>query len=953
MRASCSRLDGYVDGGLTDAERDAFESHLLACEHCQAALEDGMQIAAAGVELADRADRPRAAIARVRHGRWLAIAAVAASATAAVVVWRVTAHEVSLEERVASTLGPKRDLLARLPYAPLDRYRPYDTPRGDVPAGTVPLALTAEVERHGTAGALGSVLIARRDLPQAAALLKRSGGDEVALAWSALELTRGHYVDVLRHADAVLAKSPRQPVAAWNRAMALEKLELPLAAAEMFEIVAAANEPGWAAEARTHAGALESREHQRQASWLEIRAACDALGAGKLADLAVLERGAAVCRPSFYKAVRIAHSKAARAALEPVAKIVDAGTGATAAQDLLRAASNSPTRDRAVEIALALEAPAADQAKLLDDLRALGHEDLILSAVFRAGLRGEYIERALRSKNPYFVEIAHERQAQDMIAQGDPLRAEALLLPLTKACAASSVELRCAYLHFELANAYLAMHRPEKTREVLLAGLRRSRALGSYWEERLYFDYFAEVARLDVGGHAEMRAYLREATLRSGAECDQQRFALETLAEAGIDALAFVQARRDLTAAPLCGAPPNLNRLRALAELAHVDGTPADLAAAKPGFAAARAKQLSVGERALLDATEGRLLAPTDPEAATALLLGAIAATRGAQTADVNVAKARADAFAQLIVLAAAREDGEAMLRLFAEATGVTDQAPCTLGAMVDAERVVVVVKTPGATLQHFKPQGRQTAVVDARSLVPPEIRKALEACARVDVLALPPVFGLPELLPPEIAWSYRGRTARVTSPLPAKPTVFVVADTRPPSDLELAPLSVANLAPIPSASYIELRGDAASPERTLAGLPRGDAIEIHSHGYMNLGANDASLIALSPGNDGKFSLDARAIAAQPLPKAPVVILAACHAGYSAPYRHESWGLPRAFLLAGARVVLASPDAIPDADAALFRAVEARILAGVDPAVALRDARVTAAPWARSILLFD
>lgn len=959
MTRSCERLDGYVDGGLSDAERDAFEDHLLHCAACQQALEDGMQIAAAGAELAGRRDRPFAVVAHARRGRWLAIGAAVAAAATAVIVWRVVPRDKSsVEDRIAASLGPHRVLVARLPYAPLDRHRPYDTPRGDAPVETIPYAVAGELEEQRAFGALASVLVARHDLEGASKILTRSGGDDVALAWSALELVRNRPLEVLPHADAVLAKKPSS-IAAWNRAWALKQLDLPLASAEMFRAVAAAGEPGWSAEATALATELETHEAARSARWFETRKACEDLALGKATTAAA--DAASVCRPSFYEALRAPRTPAELEALASVATAMDRDTGATAAQDLLRLAT-SPERVRAVATYAKLKAATSEAEKLplLDELRRSGYPDLVLGGIARtnfAKLRGEYITRALASKDPYFIELAHEYQAKHLLAQGDPIAAEALLVPLVKTCAGQAAELRCAYLMFALAEVYRVLHQPEKGTEVLHTGLARAHRLGTYWDERLYFDHLGDAARL-AGKPATVRAYVREATLRTGSECAQERFAFESLAETSVDMLAFAQARRDIDDAPLCNEPPNINRLRILAELAHVDGTPADRAAATAGFAALRTTALPPGERAQLDAMEGRLLAVTDPAAATVLLRRAIAASAAAR-GDVDAQKARADAFASLIILAAAAPtpDDAALLALFAEATGVTDATGCILAAMADADRVVLVAKTgPTQYLRHFDPRGRKTAAIDGPALVPSKIRSALAGCPRIDVLALPPVFGIPELLPADLPWSYRGRTARSAAPKGASPTVLAIADTRPPADLHLPPLATAQLAPIANTTHVDLRGIAATPSRTLQELPRADVIEIHSHGYMTM---ESSLIALSPDADGTFTLNARDIAARPLPRSPIVVLAACHAGYSAPYRHQSWGLPHAFLVAGARVVLASRETIPDREAApFFRDIEAKILAGTDPAVALRDARVQAVhtnpeSWTRSVLLFD
>jgi cellulose synthase operon protein C len=225
--------------------------------------------------------------------------------------------------------------------------------------------------------------------------------------------------------------------------------------------------------------------------------------------------------------------------------------------------------------------------------------------------------------------------------------------------------------------------------------------------------------------------------------------------------------------------------------------------------------------------------------------------------------------------------------------------------------------------------------------MIPKQLLSSLAGCARVDVLALPPVFGLARLLPQELAWSYRGRAgAAAAAASPPAPTIVTVAGTTPPPELALAPLPLRQLAPVLGAAHVDVTGVEATPARVARELARADAIEIHAHSYVDRGVSDASVIALSPQPDGRFTLDAREIAELRLARSPLVVLAACHAAYTAPYRHEPRGLPRAFLVAGARAVLASPDTISDAEAGeVFRAIEARILAGADPAIALRDER--------------
>jgi cellulose synthase operon protein C len=127
----------------------------------------------------------------------------------------------------------------------------------------------------------------------------------------------------------------------------------------------------------------------------------------------------------------------------------------------------------------------------------------------------------------------------------------------------------------------------------------------------------------------------------------------------------------------------------------------------------------------------------------------------------------------------------------------------------------------------------------------------------------------------------------------------------------------------------------------------------------VNPAISDASFLMLSPDAGGRYALTAAAIRKQPLRGRPIVILAACHAGATASYRHEPWGLPAAFVEAGARGVIASPDVIADADAgAFFDALRARIERGASPAVALHDVRLEwlaahpGAAWVRSLMVF-
>jgi hypothetical protein len=1009
MTSPCADLDDYLDEALAPVDHEQFEQHLLACTRCQGAVEDFMQLLAAGAELSRRDDRPRAPVTQIasdppagiqvisidaarrdavrrdsaRHapagrparGRWRSpwwgVAAGAfASAVAVLVLW--VSPRPTLEDQIFASLAPKRGFVERLPYAPLDRHRAYDVPRGDRELERISMKLTAEVEQRRPPAALVAVLLASGDLDRAEKQLAGPdhGGDpDLEIDRAVIALHRRQYPEALRSLDEVLARTPRNSVALWDRALVLTELQLPGAAAEAFDDVAKLGELGWSLEALRRAAELRRADDVRSRRWKVARDACKAMSPGHLPDLAVVRSNPSVCRFAFYRAVRDTATPGDALALLPIAEILDADAGNTAAASLVReVAAADPAQRRFGLAALRMltetaQLSSADKRRLLDQVRSTHQADLVLAAIKRAGLPGwrdEYVARGAATKDPFYLEVAAERGAELLLEGGDPLGAEVELRRAVDACAQRKAELRCSYLYDKLANIYEIMNRPSDERQVAQAGLDRSRRLGLYWDEEFFFLDLAEAARAG-GAHALMRAYLREAELRWGGECDRVRYAEETLAMASIDELDFSRARRELTRAPMCGGVPSPYRARVLAELARIDGTADEAVALRAGLVHTRELPgITPGQLANLDAIEGRLLAARDPGAARPLLQHAIDVADRVGRLDMDGVKARADAYASLLVLAANQGDRAATLALFAQAAGAPLRGPCAVGVMVDAERVLVVARDPaGKVEQYFAPSGRREAALAAEALVPTSFMRSLSGCARIDVLALPPVFGRPNLLPPDLAWSYRGRSSAAEAPPPTHPHVVTVAEAVPPSELKLAPLQAMTLAPIPGASHQDLRGAEATPAGVLGAIPGADVVELHAHGFIDLTRSDASLIALSPEADGHFALNARQIADVRLPRAPLVILAACHAAYTAPYHHEPWGLPHAFLLAGARAVIASPETISDAEAGgFFRTVEQRILAGTDPAIALRDERVrqlarAPASWTRTVLLFD
>jgi CHAT domain-containing protein len=183
-----------------------------------------------------------------------------------------------------------------------------------------------------------------------------------------------------------------------------------------------------------------------------------------------------------------------------------------------------------------------------------------------------------------------------------------------------------------------------------------------------------------------------------------------------------------------------------------------------------------------------------------------------------------------------------------------------------------------------------------------------------------------------------------------------VVSDARPPASLGLPQLRAE---PQVGPGSLWLRGAEATPSRVLEALSRASSAELHVHGVVDTAVSEGSFLALSPDGDGRHRLTAAEVAAARLGGRPVIILGACRAAETAGFFHQAYGLPLAFLRAGARAVIAAPVDLPDAEATRFFAdVRRRLEAGAEPAIAVRDARraLAAAPsarWVESVLVFE
>jgi cellulose synthase operon protein C len=394
------------------------------------------------------------------------------------------------------------------------------------------------------------------------------------------------------------------------------------------------------------------------------------------------------------------------------------------------------------------------------------------------------------------------------------------------------------------------------------------------------------------------------------------------------------------------------NHLFVRSEVARFGDSAEAIAELRGEIASARKlSDASAADQILLDHVEGRLLIDRAPAEGEALLMHAIAAAEALPASVSRAHKAAGWSYSLLVVAAAQRRDGDAALRLLAKEQGLAVPDRCVLGvAIEDRRRAIVARDTAGKTMVRVD-EPPATAAIDPGKLVPAEIASTLASCPVVDVIARPPVQGMSRLLGDAIAWRYLSR--RATPLAPSSDRALVIGGVEPPAVLELP-----SLATWSTAGEL-LSGPAATPSRALAAIATAGEVTIHAHGVVDVALPDASFLALSPEADGRFALTTGDVRKARFATSPLVILAACRASSAALVWHDTWSLPAAFVLAGARAVIASTASIPDADAAaFFDAVRSGVRGGASVAVALRDVRQKwladhRGDWVRDVIVFE
>lgn len=864
---------------------------------------------------------------------------------------------------------------ARLTHPEADKYRPRTSSGGcPVPPEPIPLRELARLEEAGDWGGIASAYALQGEWNQAASFLERmpaSPNRDSDLA--AVHLAKGAHEQALRLLDGVLATHPTHPQALWNRALVLQEMGLTMKASATYEQVAALNEQGWGREAHAHALSLRETTLERARKWKAARDATLALLEDARAPLPLEEarQQPGVVRQSFYDVVRSAQSKERALALLPLAQELDRVQGGSSLGDYVRKvaardfARRAPLAKRYAE--LVRSAPSATE-ELLEKLRASGEDDLFAGALVRTrGALGhvvDAVERGKRQQDPWFNFYLEREQARKETADGEWWKAEQRLFTALQRCREGAFSAGCVELELRLGILYAELRRLTEAEQHARTAWTWARQLREWELELTSLEILTHISR-DRSDFSSARAYVEEWAARGGRKSLSHTcyWPQSQLAHIHYLDMRPEDARRALEAATACPSPPlDLVFGATFAEMTRARPAPGDAEQLRQVLAVARSTNPMPGDAVYARYIEGRFALDRERAQGQSLLERVIEDAQKLPRADTLARESWTLSYSSLVTDAGRTGDYPRVLEMMAAQLGTSVPARCALAVAVHHERAVVVARGPQGAVEGHYEGSRQVPFLRSPTskLVPEKLRQVLRGCERVDVLAWAPVFGRTDLLPPDMAWSFRmGKTAqpRTTS----NKRRLVVSSVEAPSLLQLPRLPAWTPSTEPGSTPPELlSGSEATPSRVLSRMSDATEIEIHAHGIADPALSDTSLVVLSPEGNGRYALTADVVRQQKLSGSPLVFLAACSAGRLATSTtHEPFSLPAAFIDAGASAVLASTVDIPDAAGRFFDGVRQRIHAGSPPAVALRDerqkwlARDSRNAWTQSVLLVE
>ncbi|MCP3140855.1 CHAT domain-containing protein [Pyxidicoccus xibeiensis] len=999
----CRELPRFLDGEMSPEEQGRFREHLGTCDDCAQEFRDALQVELLGqMTMEEGPIRPRRPARRPHwwSGRWRDwrawLAGVGVLVVGLVTLWlapRVGGGDAGGAEWLVAEAS--RPLEARLTYDVVDRhYRRFVPVRSGAEGGTPgrakapPLQELSRMDARKDFHGIATAYVMHGALGQARAYLERMSASAdrdcdlavVALEQALLEkptevngaqLKQSYLDEALELLEGVLHGNPRHPQALWNRALVLREMGLTLLAAESFDAVARQAEAGWSDEAWTQARMLREDTLARGRDWKDAYAATQDLmtdpGARLPLDEAAQHPG--IVRLAFYDAVRTATSREGVERLLPLAQALDSKYGGSVLRDYVERVaerdfgSRAPVARRYVKL-VREELPSS--AEVMEELRRSGEEDIYLGALVFASFDGpvdvEALARLAEAQgDPWMRLIAAREQAASAEREGAWWKAEQQLQEALKTCLGSSLVYRCLDLEWRLSYLYLKLHRPADALGYAWSGWSRAKAARDWSFEQQFLQGLADVARYQHA-FASARAYLEESLARMPEDCAQRTHVFQVLAAVEWQRFRPDSARRELDRALACERTVGMNGTFVLSHLARSRPQPRDGDHLRRGLVELRRQGVLPGREALLHFIEGQFELARSRVAGHALLTRAIELADQAPE-EVEARKARAYAYAALIA-EAGRVGGWSDALSLLERQLRMGPAPrqCLLAVSLHHERTVVLARgTSGRLLGHYD-DSRAAPQRRAEGLVPPGLLVELRECEHVDVLAVPPVHGLTGLLPPDLAWSYRVGRGPTPSPPPAvgPGRHLVVTHVTGPASLRLPLLDILEPPRVPDPLRLELRGSQATPSRVVEAMADASEVELHAHGMFSPAVSDASLVVLAPEPDGRYALTADRVRSLRLKRAPLVMLVTCSAAKTAPYLHEPFSLPVAFIEAGASAVLASTVEIPDTAGGFFEAVRELVRGGAPASKALRDARVqwlkahpSDGSWLPHVLLFE
>lgn len=985
MTASCRHLEDFWDGALAEADAAAFRVHLAGCPSCQERLHDIMQMVALEDEAAELRGRRRRWQVRPAH----VVAPLLAAAAAAALWWRspeLTETTPAPAREVRLALAPHRSTEVRLYGAEAGAHRPYQTTRAAVVHGEhVPLATLVALEERGEWLDLASLHILKRDLQDALAALDRApAGADASSLRAAVSLLEHSPEAALRWAEDALEHDPDHPQGRFNRALALRDLGLTALATEEFARLAEHDEPGWRAEARKRADDLRNDLLARARRYYQALEAGERLfTSGTPVPDAVVAAYPGVIRPYFFNALRTPTRPLDE--LLPLARALDREMQVdTATRAWQRVRAFDPGR-RARDVALyrdvltgrrVLDEPA--MRRLLSRLEPRGEHDLILGLLMATGMVPQFEQQARgaaeKIADPWFDAAIEQELATEEV---DKLAALSHAQEALRIATEAKLPYRALLARQTVSWLQALLHDP-RAWDTARDGLHAAEEAGLWPDELAYLQRLGEWSRASLD-NVMTRPYQQEILARDRLvrESDFTPPNYETEACAMVAYAQLVVAETYIA---------DLRPEDALAELERAQTCPgrhAPLLEATAWLELARMLERDeLRERALdLSATfepvpgsidvslqsyvMARIALDREPARGRRLLHELV------NDADLLAASAagseiRTLSHTALILDAARTGDLAAALQVMAHELVTTVPATCAIGLTADYERTAVVARDARGTF-HGDYQ-EWLAGDDPDVLLTPQIIDTLRDCPVIDVFARPPLTGWTLRLPRELAWRYR--IGRAQTPPTDRTRRLVVADVKPPVARGLAALRPIDVGPPP---VTLLRGAEATPSRIRKALAGEAAIvEFHTHGIVASSDDQdtrmgGAFLVVSPEPAGPdpdaprdYKITAESIVELRLDHHPIVVLAACDAARVGQYVDYPWGLPLAFLRAGASAVIASPEQLPDSDAdAFFADLRVRLQRGAAPAEAVRDARAAALardpaqPWLDAVLVFE